>query len=81
MNENNVNNITVKPILIIFLNNLEVAANQKVQVNDSNSKNKKLSEDFIREFATQVDWEEISCKQKFNKRFFLHSLIDLQNRY
>ena len=34
----------IKIDFIIFLNNLEVAANQKVQVNDSNSKNKKLSD-------------------------------------
>jgi len=35
----------IKIDFIIFLNNLEVVANQKVQANDSNNKNKKLSDD------------------------------------
>ncbi|SVE10109.1 uncharacterized protein METZ01_LOCUS462963, partial [marine metagenome] len=35
----------IKIDFIIFLNNLEVVANQKIQVNDSNKKNKKLSDD------------------------------------
>ena len=35
----------IKIDFIIFLNNLEVVANQKIQVNDSNNKNKKLIDD------------------------------------
>jgi preprotein translocase subunit SecA len=35
----------IKIDFIIFLNNLEVVANQKIQANDSNKKNKKLSDD------------------------------------